>query len=91
MHRSGSAPVSPGRIDHRGWAGAPPHRLWRDEARDGQLIGYGYFAGQALIGPTLGNFTDLCQLPLAVFTLMLGLIERRRWLIAISAHLISDP
>ncbi|WP_413441368.1 DUF2079 domain-containing protein [Synechococcus sp. MIT S1220] len=51
-------------------------------------IGYGYFAGQALIGPTLGNFTDLCQLPLAVFTLMLGLIERRRWLIAISALLI---
>ena len=51
-------------------------------------IGYGYFAGQALIGPTLGNFTDLCQLPLAVFALMLGLIERRRWLIAISALLI---
>ena len=51
-------------------------------------IGYGYFAGQALIGPTLGNFTDLCQLPLAVFTLMLGLIERRPWLIAISALLI---
>ena len=51
-------------------------------------IGYGYFAGQALIGPTLGNFTDLCQLPFAVFALMLGLMERRNWLIAVSALLI---
>ena len=30
----------------------------------------------ALIGPTLGNFTDLCQLT-AVFALVLGLVERR--------------
>ena len=56
--------------------------------RTANWIGYGYFAGNALIGPTLGNFTDLCQLPLAVFALMLGVLERRRWLIATSALLI---
>jgi uncharacterized membrane protein len=51
-------------------------------------ITYGYFAGNALIGPTLGNFTDLCQLPLAVFSLLLGLQEKRRWLVVLSALLI---
>lgn len=44
-------------------------------------ISCGYFAGIALIGPTLGNYTDLCQLPLAVFSLVLGLVERRGWLV----------
>ena len=44
-------------------------------------ISCGYFAGTALIGPTLGNYTDLCQLPLAVFSLVLGLVERRGWLV----------
>jgi len=53
--------------------------------RTANWIGYGYFAGNALIGPALGNYTDLCQLPVAVFSLMLGLVERRRWLIVVSA------
>ena len=53
--------------------------------RTANWIGYGYFAGNALIGPALGNYTDLCQLPVAVFSLMLGLVERRRWLIVLSA------
>ena len=48
----------------------------------------GYFAGNALIGPTLGNFTDLCQLPLAVFVLMLGLLEQRAGLTLLVSSLI---
>jgi hypothetical protein len=58
--------------------------------RTAQWITYGYFAGNALIGPTLGNFTDLCQLPLAVFSLLLGLQEKRRWLVVLSA-LVDAP
>ena len=55
-------------------AGLMLHRLACRQLpeRTANWIGYGYFAGNALIGPTLGNFTDLCQLPLAVFALMLG-------------------
>ena len=49
---------------------------------------YGFFGGNALLGPTLGNFTDLCQLPFAVFALMLGILEQRRWLLAGAALLI---
>ena len=56
--------------------------------RTANWITYSYYAGNALIGPTLGNFTDLCQLPLAVFALMLGLIERRGWLTLIAAILL---
>ena len=48
----------------------------------------GYFAGNALIGPTLGNFTDLCQLPVAVFSLVLGLVARCRWLTLSAALLL---
>ena len=48
----------------------------------------GYFAVNALIGPTLGNFTDLCQLPLAVFVLMLGLLEQRAGLTLLVSSLI---
>ena len=64
-------------------AGLVLHQLaWKlVPQRTANWIGYGYFAGTALIGPTLGNYTDLCQLPLAVFSLVLGLIERRRWLV----------
>jgi uncharacterized membrane protein len=42
-------------------------------------IAIAYFAAQAVIGPTLSNFHDICQLPLLVFGLFLAL-ERRRWL-----------
>ena len=48
----------------------------------------GYFASNALIGPTLGNFTDLCQLPVAVFSLVLGLVARCRWLTLSAALLL---
>ncbi|QEY32899.1 DUF2079 domain-containing protein [Synechococcus sp. RSCCF101] len=53
-----------------------------------RLVAWSYFGANALIGPTLGNFTDLCQLPLAFFALMLGLRQQRTWLIAIAALVI---
>ena len=71
-------------------AGLVLHRLANQlvPERTADWITYGYFAGNALIGPTLGNFTDLCQLPLAVFLLLLGLQEKRRWLVVLSALLM---
>ncbi|MFL2511475.1 MAG: DUF2079 domain-containing protein [Synechococcus sp.] len=57
-------------------------------ARTANWLTYGFYGGNALIGPTLGNFTDLCQLPLAVFALMLGLQRRMGWLILSAAVLI---
>ncbi len=71
-------------------AGLVLHRLAIRQIpeRTANWITYGYFCGNALIGPTLGNFSDLCQLPLMVFALMLGLLEKRTWLIVISALLI---
>lgn len=60
-------------------AGLVLHRLALQlvPARTANWLTYGFYGGNALIGPTLGNFTDLCQLPLAVFALMLGL--RGEW------------
>ena len=71
-------------------AGLLLHRLASSDLplRTANWITYGFFCGNALVGPTLGNFTDLCQLPLAVFALMLGLLERRSWLILTAALLI---
>ena len=57
-------------------------------ARTANWLTYGFFGGNALIGPTLGNFTDLCQLPVAVFALMLGLQKRMGWLILSAAVVI---
>ena len=56
--------------------------------RTANWLTYGFYGGNALIGPTLGNFTDLCQLPLAVFALMLGLQKRMGWLIISAAVVI---
>ena len=56
--------------------------------RTANWLTYAFYGGNALIGPTLGNFTDLCQLPLAVFALMLGLQRRMKWLIVCAAVLI---
>ncbi len=71
-------------------AGLLLHRLASSglPIRTANWITYGFFCGNALVGPTLGNFTDLCQLPFAVFALMLGLLERRSWLILTAALLI---
>jgi len=47
-----------------------------------------FYGANAVIGPALGNFTDLSQLPLCVFLLLLGLEQRRAWLIALPALLM---
>ena len=73
-----------------GLAGLVLHQLALQlvPARTANWLTYGFYGGNALIGPTLGNFTDLCQLPLAVFALMLGLQRRMGWLILSAAVLI---
>ncbi len=50
-------------------------------------IALSFYGANAVIGPTWGNFTDLCQLPLLVFLVLLGL-ERRRWLLALIPALL---
>lgn len=39
-----------------------------------------YYAANAVIGPSLGNFHDICQIPLYVFTLLLAMEKRWWWL-----------
>lgn len=43
------------------------------------FITIGYYCANAVIGPSLANFHDLCQVPLFVFSLLLCL-ERRWWI-----------
>jgi uncharacterized membrane protein len=43
------------------------------------LIAISYYCANAVIGPTVANFHDLCQLPLFIFGLLLAL-EKRHWL-----------
>lgn len=42
------------------------------------MIVASYFCANAVIGPTWSNFHDVCQMPLFIFSLLLGL-ERRWW------------
>jgi uncharacterized membrane protein len=46
---------------------------------------FAFYGANAVIGPCLGNFTDLSQLPLCVFALLLGLEQRRLWLTLLPA------
>jgi uncharacterized membrane protein len=39
-----------------------------------------YYIANAVIGPTLANFHDFCQIPLFLFSLLLALEKRRWWL-----------
>lgn len=69
-------------------AGLVLYRLARSTLGDPRLathLAWGFFAANAVIGPTWGNFTDLCQLPLVFFLLMLGLQQRRHWLVLVAA------
>jgi uncharacterized membrane protein len=43
------------------------------------LITVSYYAANSVIGPTLGNFFELCQLPLYTFSLILAM-EKKKWL-----------
>jgi len=47
-----------------------------------------FYCANAVVAPTLSNFTDLCQLPLLVFALLYGLKTNRTVLWIISALLI---
>ncbi|MFM7674971.1 MAG: DUF2079 domain-containing protein, partial [Synechococcus sp.] len=66
-------------------AGLLLHRLAlrRLEPALAALITCSYYAANAVLGPTWGNFTDLCQLPLLFFLLILGLENRCRWQIVL--------
>lgn len=44
-------------------------------------VAVAYYTAHAVIGPTVSNFHDICQLPLFLFGLFLAL-ERQRWWIA---------
>jgi len=52
------------------------------------MLSLAFYGANAVIGPALGNFTDLSQLPLCVFVLLLGLLERRLVLILPAALLM---
>jgi uncharacterized membrane protein len=51
----------------------------RLEPKIATLIAISFYGSKAVIGPTLGNFQDFCQLPLLTFGLFLAL-EKRSWL-----------
>ncbi|MEG3882103.1 DUF2079 domain-containing protein [Microcoleus sp. herbarium7] len=58
------------------------------EPRLSATIVVSYYAANAVIGPTLGNFHDVCQIPLYVFSLLLAM-EKGWWpLFGILATLI---
>lgn len=42
------------------------------------LISVSYYGANAVIGPTLSNFHDICQIPLFMFSLLLAM-EKRWW------------
>lgn len=48
------------------------------ERRPAVLITASFYGANGVIGPALGNFYDLCQLPLFMFSLMLAL-EKQWW------------
>ena len=64
-------------------AGLALHRLalTRLEPVLAALISVSWYAANAVLGPTWSNFHDICQLPLLVFLLVLGIVRRRCWLI----------
>ncbi|MCT0224644.1 DUF2079 domain-containing protein [Synechococcus sp. CS-1328] len=68
-------------------AGLVLHQLARRRLEPGLAawIAFSFFAANAVVGPTWGNFTDLCQLPLVFFLLILGLERRCLWQIVLGA------
>lgn len=47
------------------------------------MITVSYYGANAVVGPTLGNFHDVCQLPLFLFGLLLAMEKRWWWLFGI--------
>ena len=68
-------------------AGLVLYRLARTrlDADLASWLTFAFYGANAVIGPCLGNFTDLSQLPLCVFALLLGLEQRRLWLTVLPA------
>ncbi|HEY9866998.1 MAG TPA: DUF2079 domain-containing protein [Candidatus Obscuribacterales bacterium] len=52
------------------------------------LISVSFYGANAVIGPTLSNFHDICQIPLFMFTALLAMEKRWWWLFWICAVLI---
>ncbi|MEB3157309.1 MAG: DUF2079 domain-containing protein [Cyanobacteriota bacterium] len=61
-------------------------RLWLPESL-AAMVGISFFGANAVLGPTWGNFTDLCQLPPLVFVVLLAL-EKRSWILGLPAALL---
>jgi uncharacterized membrane protein len=70
-------------------AGLTLHRLARHWLAEdlAAMVTLSFFGANAVLGPTWGNFTDLCQLPVLVFGLLLAL-ERRSWVLGTVASLL---
>ena len=49
------------------------------------MIVFSFYGANAILGPTLGNFHDLAQIPLFMFSLLWAMEKRRWWLFAIFA------
>ncbi len=52
------------------------------------IIALSFYGANAIVGPTLANFHDICQLPLFMFGLLLAMEKRWWWLFAILSALI---
>lgn len=52
------------------------------------MITVSFYCANAILGPTLSNFHDICQLPLFMFTLLLAMEKRWWWLFWVMAVLI---
>ncbi|MBD2092933.1 DUF2079 domain-containing protein [Microcoleus sp. FACHB-1515] len=52
------------------------------------LIVASYYGANTILGPTLNNFHDICQIPLYVFGLLLAIEKRWWWLFTLLAILI---
>jgi uncharacterized membrane protein len=71
-------------------AGLVLYRLGRCHVEPGPAaaIATSFYGANAIIGPTIGNFHDSCQVPLFVFLLLLGLERRWWWLYGVMAIVI---
>lgn len=52
------------------------------------VITCSFYGANAIIGPTLSNFHDICQIPLFIFGLLLAMEKRWWWLFGLLAVLI---
>ncbi len=52
----------------------------RVERKLAAKITVSFYCANAVIGPCLGNFTDLSQLPICIFLVLLGIEKKKKWL-----------